>query len=116
MKKALIIMVVVLIPAITLAENPDSRPSITLGFSGALASLERETGGKNQDGEGEDIRFGASIKWPISENATINFGLGLNAGNNDWKENIFYYRSMSEYRSFNFGFNVTFYIGKSINI
>jgi len=107
--------VFVLIPAMTLAENPDSRPSITLGLSGGLASLDYEMGVADQDGDAEQIDLSAGLKLPVSENATLNFALAFAAGNTEWKENFFYYRSKTDHQRFSFGFSATFYIGQSIN-
>jgi len=115
MKKALIIMVVMLIPAMTLAENPDSRPSITVGLSGGMSTLDHEVIGLNQDGDDEYIGFGAGLKWPVSKNATINFSGRFHTGNTEWKMYYLAPPSKVDYNGFKFNFSVTLYIGKSIN-
>lgn len=115
MKKAIVLVAILLVPAITLAENPDSRPSIFFGLGGDLRSGKSSKLGFNQDHDGQDIGFGASMRWPASENVTFQFGLGFSTGKTRWEENIFYYAQTTDYTRFDFSFGIRFYIGQSIN-
>lgn len=115
MKKALLIIVVVLIPAMTLAENPDSRPSISFALGGDLASGKSSIQGLNQDADGKHFAFSGGLTLPVSTDVTLSFGLGFATGVTEWEENIFFYKQTSDYNRFGFSFEVKFYIGESIN-
>jgi hypothetical protein len=116
MKQLLTIVVVVLLSSATVtAQNPDSRPSISFGLSGYLSSGKFSQLGRDQNHDGGDFAFHSSLKWPVSVNVTLNFGLGFATGKTEYEENFWYYKSTFDYKQFAFTFGTTFYIGQSIN-
>lgn len=118
MKKVLpaaVIMVILLIPAMTLAENPDSRPSISFAIGGDLASGKSSRLGFNQPHDGKHFYFAGSMQLPVSEDVTLKFGLGFATGVTEWERTTFFYDQTTDYNRFGFDFGLTFYIGDSIN-
>ena len=118
MKTALLttaIMVVMLTPAMTLAENPDSRPSISFAIGGDLASGRTSYRGFNQPLDGKHFNFAGSMMLPVSEDVTLKFGLGFTAGVTEWERTARFYDQNTDYTQFGFKFEVKFYIGESIN-
>ena len=118
MKKALlttVIMVVMLIPAMTMAENPDSRPSISFAIGGDLSSGRTSYRGFNQPHDGKHFNFSGSMQLPVSEDVTLKFGLGIATGVTDWERTNRFYDQNTDYTQFRLNFRVTFYIGDSIN-
>jgi len=115
MKKALAIIVVMLIPTMTMAENPDSRPSINFAIGGDLASGRTSYRGFNQPLDGKDFYFSGGLSLPVSTDVTLKFKLGFATGVTDWERTERFYDQNTDYTSFGFDFKVTFYIGDSIN-
>ena len=115
MKTLTIILMFCALPILAAAENPDSRPSISLGIGGNTMSGDFSMRGISQDRNGSLFQLSGGFKIPVSPDITIWGGLGYSDGKHESEENMFYYRSVSNsvYLSFNAG--ITFYIGKSIN-
>lgn len=115
MKKALLIVVIMLIPAMTLAENPDSRPSISFAIGGDMVSGKSSIRGFNQEHDGQNFGFSGRMSLPVSSDVTLLFGLQFRTGETEWEENIFFREQTTDYTGFGFKFRVKFYIGDSIN-
>jgi len=115
MEKALLIMVVMLIPAMTFAENPDSRPSISFAIGGDLASGRTSYRGFNQPLDGKDFYLAGSMQLPVSEDVTLKFGLNFATAVTEWERTQRFYDQNTDYTQFGFRFEVKFYIGESIN-
>lgn len=115
MKTLTIILILCALPILAAAENPDSRPSISIGISGNKMTGDFSYRGIDQDRNGSIFSLNGGFKIPVSLDVTIWGGLGYSDGKHESEENFFYYRSGSNsvYVSFNAG--ITFYIGKSIN-
>ena len=118
MKKALlttVIIVVMLIPTMTIAENPDSRLSVSFAIGGDLASGRTSYRGFNQDNDGQHFGFSGKLVLPVSNDVTLGFWLGFATGETKWERTVRFYEQISSYNRFGFDFKVTFYIGDSIN-
>ena len=115
MKTMLIILAICALPILSAAENPDSRPSISIGISGNKMTGDYSYRGFDQDRNGSIFSLSGGFNIPVSLDVTIWGGLGYSDGKHESEENLFYYRSVSNsvYVSFNAG--ITFYIGESIN-
>ena len=108
MTKALLIIVVVLIPALILAKNPDSRPSITVGINSRTISTDSEPAlfGMHIDPESIDYLFKLTL--PSTKDVTLHAYFTIQDALYDRTE-------VGNYRTLDFGVAVTFYIGESIN-
>jgi len=125
MKKALLVLIVVLIPAMTLAENPDSRPSIYLSIGGNLLSGKRsfklpaEIGESyrkyTQDQNGEAIGIKSILTWPVSANSTLVCNISYQRIRFTENPTEIYSEIDDDLRRFSFEFGMRFYIGQSIN-
>ena len=124
MKKALLIIVVVLIPAITLAQNPDSRLSITLygGINPGSWNLEYRSPGMStlkDDFDVESSDFGIEFRWPQTQDITfiLNVRHERQSYERSWASIFGDNNLQSEHNFTSTGFHVAlrFYIGKSIN-
>lgn len=108
MKKVLIVMVAVLIPAMTMAENPDSRPSITIGISSRTISNDSEPIPLGLYFDPETVDYSFKLTLPSMKDVTLHTYFTI--------QNALYDRTeISNYRTLDFGVAVTFYIGGSIN-
>ncbi len=107
MKKVLLIMVIVLIPTITLAENPDSRPSLSLGIGSRTISDANKPFNVGALFDAETFNLWGQLKVPRTENITIHVEFMMQSMI-DSQESL-------NYRAVDIGIGVTFYIGQSIN-
>jgi len=108
MKKTLVFMAVMLIPAITLAENPDSRPSITIGINSRTISTDSEPVLLGLYFDPETIDYSFKLTLPSTKDVTLHTYFAI--------QNALYDRTkIGSYRTLDFGVAVTFYIGESIN-
>ncbi len=115
MKKLAIVLTIILLPILSVAENPDSRPSISFGIGGYTSSGEYSFRGFNQDLTGRNFQFSFGSRIPVSQDVTIWGGFAYNDSRSEGKENLFYYQSISNRNALSASLGITLYIGESIN-
>lgn len=107
MKKALVFVAVLLIPAMTPAENPDSRPSISFGMNGQTVSISDQPLRMSDIFNVDNLGYWANFKFPSSQNITFQVKFSFQNSDIKW--------SAEKYRIVDMGFAFTFYIGESVN-
>lgn len=115
MKTLTIILVLCILPILAVAENPNSRPSISVGIGGYGSWGEYSFRGITRDLTGRNIQFSVSSKIPVSQDITLWGGFEFGDSRSVAKANRFYYKSSTDRNSFSGGVGITVYIGKSIN-
>lgn len=116
MKTLVIVLTIILLPVLSVAENPDSRTSIQFNIGGGSRSGHMDVAGITlQKYEGSDFRFSGGLTVPISVDATILLGGAYGKHNTDWKETFLLLGQEFKGTAFSFSVGFRFYIGKSIN-
>ncbi len=115
MKALTIVLALILLPILLVAENPDSRPSISIGVGGYSSWGNYSRLGFDQDQTGRNVSFGLGLRVPISQNATFWGSFGYDDARSEGKANIFYYQSISNRNFVSFAAGITLYFGTSIN-
>ena len=111
-----ITMILLFCSATAIAQNPDSRPSLTFGLEGASGDAENEISGVNvQNADIGQFHISGSLRWPMNENTAIAFGGAYSKSNSEWNESIYYLGSKVKSSGFALGLSFTFYFGESVN-
>lgn len=111
----LTLMAILCLAVVVHADNPDSRPSVSIGVGGSSSTGDYEVLGRSQDLEAKEVDFGLGMKFPISENATIWGNFSYYDRNSKGEENFYFYKSVTEWTTSSFNIGITIYIGDSIN-
>ena len=116
MKALAIVLTIILLPVFSVAENPDSRPSIYFGLEGATGDGHQEIAGITvQKADLGQYQLSGGLTWPVNENTTLFLSSGYTKTNTEWKESIYFIGQEFKSTGLSFGVGVKLYIGKSIN-
>ena len=107
MKKAIVFVAILLIPAMIQAENPDSRASISLGMNGQSVSISDQPLRTSDMFNVDNLGYWAKFKFPSNQNITFQVKFCFQNSDIKW--------SADKYRIVDIGVSFTFYIGESIN-
>lgn len=115
MKALAIVLTIILLPVLSVAENPDSRPSISIGVGGYSSWGSYSRMGLDQDQSGRNFSFGFGLRVPISQDATFWGAFGYDDARSEGEANFFYYQSISHRNYVSFSLGITLYFGTSVN-
>ena len=116
MKALAILLTIILLPVLSVAENPDSRPSIQFNIGGGGGSGHMEVAGITlQKYDRNDFHFSGGLTVPISIDATVLFGGGYGKYNTEWEQTMLLYGQEFKGTSYSFSLGFRFYFGSSVN-
>lgn len=116
MKIAIVtIMAVFCLVAVSHAENPDSRPCISIGIGGFTGWGDYTYGYMDRDESGNGLWFSLNTVFPVSQNVSLWAGGGYSDYNHKGEHNYHYYSSESNWHAASFRTGIKLYFGKSIN-
>lgn len=116
MKTLAIVLTIILLPVLSVAENPDSRPSIQFNIGGSGGSGHMEVAGLTlQKYDRTSFQFSGGLTVPISVDATILLGGEYGKYNTEWGETFLLYGQEFKGSAFSFTVGFRFYVGGSIN-
>ena len=120
MKIALFVLILLLAIPVMAAENPDSRPSITIMFhtypsSGKVSLKSAAAHTVTQDYSSGYSGFSSQLCLPLDPDITFLFDFDIRHGKVDWEAIDPFYGQSVKGTDYKFGFGVRLYIGESIN-
>lgn len=115
MKTTLIILAICALSIPVAAQNPDSRPSISVGLGGYASWGKYSQRSLGQDLNGKSLWLSVNTRIPVSQSATFWGGFGYDGQNSESDENYIFYGSETNWNALSFRLGMTFYFGKSIN-